>query len=76
MYPRPTFAGAIVYGGLFFQALCISLVKHLRIFVRYDATSRAGLTALKKCIAALHQLDYDMVADTIDKYLKLGKQPP
>jgi hypothetical protein len=40
---------------------------------RYDATSRAGLTALQMCTAALHQLAYDMAADTIDKYLKLGK---
>jgi hypothetical protein len=40
---------------------------------RYDATGRAGLTALQKCIAALCQLSYGMVADTIDEYLKLGK---
>jgi hypothetical protein len=43
---------------------------------RYDATSRAGMTALKKRIAALRQLDYGMATDTIDEYLKLGKQPP
>jgi hypothetical protein len=40
---------------------------------RYDATGRAGLTALQKCITALCQLSYGMVADTIDEYLKLGK---
>jgi hypothetical protein len=40
---------------------------------RYDATDCAGLTALQKCIAALRQLAYDMAADTIDEYLKLGK---
>jgi hypothetical protein len=40
---------------------------------RYDATDRAGLTALQKCTAALHQLAYGMVADTIDEYLELGK---
>jgi hypothetical protein len=40
---------------------------------RYDATGHAGLTALQKCTTALHQLAYGMAADTIDKYLKLGK---
>jgi hypothetical protein len=39
----------------------------------YDATSRAGLTVLQKCTAALRQLAYDMIAYTIDEYLKLGK---
>jgi hypothetical protein len=40
---------------------------------RYDATDRAGLTALQKCTAALHQLAYGMVADIIDESLELGK---
>jgi hypothetical protein len=40
---------------------------------RYDATGHVGLTALQKCTAALLQLGYDMVIDTIDKYLKLAK---
>jgi hypothetical protein len=40
---------------------------------RYDATSRASLTTLQKCIAALCQLAYDMAIDTIDEYLKLEK---
>jgi hypothetical protein len=40
---------------------------------RYDATDRAGLTVLQKCTAALRQLAYGMVVDTIDEYLKLGK---
>jgi hypothetical protein len=40
---------------------------------RYDATDRAGLTVLQKCTAALLQLAYGMVADTIDEYLELGK---
>jgi hypothetical protein len=40
---------------------------------RYDATSRASLTALQKCTAALRQLAYGMAVDTIDEYLKLGK---
>jgi hypothetical protein len=31
------------------------------------------LPALQKYTAALRQLAYDMVADTIDEYLKLGK---
>jgi hypothetical protein len=49
-------------------------VKHLHIFFeRHDATGRAGLTALQKCIIALRQLAYDITADTIDEYLKLGK---
>jgi hypothetical protein len=49
-------------------------VKHLHIFFeRYDATGRAGLTALQKCITALRQLAYDITADTINEYLKLGK---
>jgi hypothetical protein len=42
-------------------------------YKRYDATGHAGLTALQKCTAALHQLAYDMTAYTIDEYLKLGK---
>jgi hypothetical protein len=40
---------------------------------RYDATGHTGLTALQKCIAALRQLVYSMVVDTIDEYLELGK---
>jgi hypothetical protein len=40
---------------------------------RYDATGRAGLTALQKCTAALHQLAYGMTTYTIDEYLKLEK---
>jgi hypothetical protein len=49
-------------------------VKHLCIFCeRYDATGRAGLTALQKCIAALRQLAYVIATDTIDEYMKLGK---
>jgi hypothetical protein len=40
---------------------------------RYDATSRAGLTALLNCTAALRQLAYGMATDTIDEYMKLGK---
>jgi hypothetical protein len=39
----------------------------------YDATGRAGLTALQKCTAALRQLVYGMTIDTVDEYLKLGK---
>jgi hypothetical protein len=40
---------------------------------RYDATGRAGLTALQKCTTVLRQLAYGMAADTIDEYLKLVK---
>jgi hypothetical protein len=40
---------------------------------RYDATDRAGLTALQKCISALRQLAYGIDTNTINKYLKLGK---
>jgi hypothetical protein len=40
---------------------------------RYDATGRAGLTALQKCTAPLRQLAYGMTADSIDEYMKLGK---
>jgi hypothetical protein len=40
---------------------------------RYDATGRAGLTALQKYTATPHQLAYVMAAYTIDEYLKLGK---
>jgi hypothetical protein len=43
---------------------------------RHDATSRIGLTPLQKCNAALRQLAYDLVIDTIDEYLKLGGKPP
>jgi hypothetical protein len=39
----------------------------------YDAIGCAGLTVLQKCNTALRQLAYDMTADTIDEYLKLGK---
>jgi hypothetical protein len=39
----------------------------------YDATGRASLTALQKCIVALRQLVYNMITDTIDEYLKLVK---
>jgi hypothetical protein len=39
----------------------------------YDATDRAGLTALQKCTVTLCQLAYGMTVDTIDEYLKLEK---
>jgi hypothetical protein len=45
----------------------------LYFYNRYDATDRAGLTALQKCTTAIHQLAYAMAAYTIDEYLKLGK---
>jgi hypothetical protein len=38
-----------------------------------DASGHIGLTRLQKYTIALHQLSYDMTADTIDEYLKLGK---
>jgi hypothetical protein len=34
VYPRHTSAGGITCGGLFFKALCMSLVKHLHILMR------------------------------------------
>jgi hypothetical protein len=40
---------------------------------RYDATSHIGLTALQNYTVVVHQLPYDMAADAIDEYLKLGK---
>jgi hypothetical protein len=40
---------------------------------RHDATGRIGLTILQKCTANLHQLAYGMTTNTIDEYLKLGK---
>jgi hypothetical protein len=42
-------------------------------YERYDATGRAGLTALQKCTAALRQLAYGMATYNIDEYLQLGK---
>jgi hypothetical protein len=45
----------------------------LYFYERYDATGRAGLTALQKCTAALRQLTYGMTTYTIDEYLKLRK---
>jgi hypothetical protein len=39
----------------------------------YDTTGRAGLTELQKYTTTLRQLAYDMTANTIDEYLKLGK---
>jgi hypothetical protein len=42
----------------------------------YDATDRASLTALEKCIAALRRLGYGVDTYTIDKYPKLEKLPP
>jgi hypothetical protein len=40
---------------------------------RYDATDRISLTLLQKCTATLRQLAYDMAANMIYEYLKLGK---
>jgi hypothetical protein len=45
----------------------------LYFYERYDATDRAGLTALQKCTVALRQLTYGMATYIIDEYLKLGK---
>jgi hypothetical protein len=40
---------------------------------RHGTSGHIGSTPLQKCIAAVRQLAYDMIADTIDEYLKLGK---
>jgi hypothetical protein len=40
---------------------------------RYDTTGRASLTVLQNYTAVLCELAYDMAANTIDEYLKLGK---
>jgi hypothetical protein len=39
----------------------------------HDAIGHIGLTPLQKCITALHQLAYGMIADTIYEYMKLRK---
>jgi hypothetical protein len=40
---------------------------------KYDVTTCIGLTLLQNYTTALCQLAYDMTANTIDEYLKLGK---
>jgi hypothetical protein len=40
---------------------------------RHDTTSHICLTLLQKYTVVLHQLADGMAADTIHKYLKLGK---
>jgi hypothetical protein len=51
------------------RTLFLSIMRKLSetspyFYERYDATGRAGLTALQKCTAALRQLAYGMTADT------------
>ena len=40
--------------------------------VRYDGAGRRGLSPLTKCIAAMRMLAYDVTADCVDEYLKIG----
>jgi hypothetical protein len=43
---------------------------------RHDATGCISFTPLQKYTTVSRQLAYDMIADTMDEFLKLGKQPP
>jgi hypothetical protein len=40
---------------------------------RYDAVGRAGLSALQKCVAAVHILAYGLSADVVDEYIRTGE---
>jgi len=40
--------------------------------VRYDAAGKRGLSSLTKCTAAMRMLAYNVAADCIPEYLKIG----
>jgi hypothetical protein len=40
---------------------------------KYDAAGRAGLSALQKCVAAIHILVYGLPADAVDEYVCIGE---
>lgn len=40
---------------------------------RFNATDRMGLSPLKKCIAAIHALAYELLVDSVDDYARIGE---
>jgi hypothetical protein len=40
---------------------------------RYDVVGRAGLSALQKCVAAIHILTYGLPADVVDEYVRIDE---
>ncbi|KAF0743163.1 hypothetical protein AaE_008570 [Aphanomyces astaci] len=38
-----------------------------------DATGQAGLSPLQKCVAAIRMLCYDIPADALDEYVRIGE---
>jgi hypothetical protein len=40
---------------------------------KHDAYGRAGLSALQKCVAAIHILAYGVPADAVDEYVRIGE---
>jgi hypothetical protein len=55
------------------ETMSMLQAEEVATIVASSSTTRAALTALQKCTAALRQLAYGMTVDTIDEYLKLGK---
>jgi len=57
---------------LFFR-IVEALCNHSEYFqVRCDAAGKRGLSPLTKCSTAMRMLAYGVVADCVDKYLKIG----
>ena len=40
---------------------------------RFNAADRMGLSPLKKCIAAIHALAYELLVDSVDDYARIGE---
>ncbi|XP_004971782.1 uncharacterized protein LOC101758964 [Setaria italica] len=58
------------------------LFKHIKEVVKnqdnyfkkkYDATGKAGLSSLQKCVAAMRILAYGVPADAVDEYVRIGE---
>jgi hypothetical protein len=43
---------------------------------KYDAVGRVGLSALQKCVAAIHILAYGIPTDVVDEYVRIGESMP
>ena len=60
------------------KALFLRIVHRLSTEVEYfqprvDATGRSSLTPLQKCTAAIRQLAYGGGSDTVDEYVRIGR---
>uniref|UniRef100_A0A803Q2N0 Uncharacterized protein n=1 Tax=Cannabis sativa TaxID=3483 RepID=A0A803Q2N0_CANSA len=57
-----------------FLSIVQALESHSSYFqMRFDTTSKRGLSPLQKCTAAMRMLAYGVPADYVDEYVRIGE---